>query len=330
MRNRVHKNNTALKHLLYKDQKEHLQKTGVYKLGFFGTTNFYIGSTTESFNLRFLRHFRDLKKNKHCNKILQNAYNKYDKMYLEILETCDPDDCISKEQYYIDKLNPKYNICKVAGNTFGVKPSKKALEVHSKKVDMFDLEGNFVETFSSRMEAYRKTGICDSCIKQAIKNKGVASGFQFRNHGEFLKLPKYENPESYKLIMYNKKGIFIKQYSSILEAGKDLNIPVGNISKHLKGVTKICYGYIFKHYFEGFPLSINGYERSHRYQQKVKVTDLKTQKEIIFNSLRSVDSSIMSRSNLLDRRKKEGDVFYIKNKYKVEIITCNSNEIAET
>jgi group I intron endonuclease len=331
MRNRVNKNNTALKYLLNKDRNIDLQKPGVYKLGFFGTKNFYIGSTTESFNLRFLRHFRDLKSKNHCNNVLQKAFAKYNKeIYLEILEVCVPEKCLSTEQYYIDTLKPKYNICKVAGNTFGVKPSKKSLQMHSKKVDMFDLDGNFLQTFNSRKEAYRQTGICDSCIIQAIANKGIASDFQFRNHGENTKLSKYENSLSCKLLVYNSEGFFVKQYSSMLEASIDLNIPVGNISKHLNGFTKICYGYIFKHYSDNFLQKIVEYKRLHKNQQKVKITNLKIQTEIVFNSLRSVDSSIISRSSIFARRKKEGDVFYIKDEYKVEIITCNINEITET
>ena len=73
----------------------------------------------------------------------------------------------------------------------------------------------------------------------------------------FKKLNKYENPLSYKLLLYSIDGNFIKQFESILEASKELNIPVGNISKHLKGDTKICYNYIFKKFTKDFSLNIN-------------------------------------------------------------------------
>lgn len=43
----------------------------------------------------------------------------YSNFSLEILEYCDPSDLIIREQYYIDLLNPKYNICKKAGSCFG-------------------------------------------------------------------------------------------------------------------------------------------------------------------------------------------------------------------
>lgn len=47
--------------------------------------------------------------------MIKNGYSKFN---LEILEYCDQD-LIGREQYYIDTLNPKYNICKNAGSSLG-------------------------------------------------------------------------------------------------------------------------------------------------------------------------------------------------------------------
>ena len=38
---------------------------------------------------------------------------------MEILEYCDSKDLIKREQYYIDLLNPEYNILKIAGSRLG-------------------------------------------------------------------------------------------------------------------------------------------------------------------------------------------------------------------
>lgn len=43
----------------------------------------------------------------------------YNKFKLEILEYCDKDSTIEREQYYIDNCQPTYNICKVAGSSLG-------------------------------------------------------------------------------------------------------------------------------------------------------------------------------------------------------------------
>ena len=55
----------------------------------------------------------------------QNLITKfcYSNFSLEILEYCEKDILIQREQYYIDHLDPKYNICKKAGSTLGRKCS---------------------------------------------------------------------------------------------------------------------------------------------------------------------------------------------------------------
>ena len=100
--------------------KEILHLQGIYKLSFNGSFNFYVGSTTETFKTRFRRHIYELKTGKRANKMLLGAYKKYGNPVFSILEICSKEECIKKEQYYIDKLNPKYNICKSASSTLGV------------------------------------------------------------------------------------------------------------------------------------------------------------------------------------------------------------------
>ena len=330
MRNKTYNSNCALSALADKSQIDILHLPGVYKLSFQGSEKFYVGSTTESFKRRFLRHLKELKKSKHVNNILQKAYIKYDKkIILEILEVCKSEDCISREQFYIDTLKPEYNICQIAGNTFGIKPSEKSLLATSKKVDMFDVNGNFIKTFKSRMEAFRETGICSSCIGQAIREKGLAQGFQFRNHGEFFKLPRYEKSTSQKILQYSLDGEFIKEYPSILEASKSLSIPVGNISKHLSDETDKCYGFIFKKYEPDYPLKIKGYVKHHKLQKQIEIEDLITGEIMKFSSLRSIDTKIINRSSLRKYQNEGFSEFIAKKRYRIQIKAHDPNEVME-
>jgi len=41
----------------------------------------------------------------------------------EILEECQPAQCIEQEQYWLDAIKPDYNICKIAGSTLGYQHS---------------------------------------------------------------------------------------------------------------------------------------------------------------------------------------------------------------
>lgn len=50
----------------------------------------------------------------------------YSAFSVEIIVYCDPSEVISKEQYYLDLLNPEYNIKKVAGSPLGHKHSEEA------------------------------------------------------------------------------------------------------------------------------------------------------------------------------------------------------------
>jgi group I intron endonuclease len=45
---------------------------------------------------------------------------------LEILEYCDPNVVLDREQQYLDSLRPEYNILKVAGSLLGYKHTGEA------------------------------------------------------------------------------------------------------------------------------------------------------------------------------------------------------------
>ena len=72
---------------------------------------FYIGST-KNFNVRKLRHIQTLKNNYHHNVHLQRSFNKHGlkNFVFEILEECTEEVLFEKEQYWINKLKPEYNI----------------------------------------------------------------------------------------------------------------------------------------------------------------------------------------------------------------------------
>ncbi len=107
-------------------------KTGVYKIRNLITDDCYVGSAAYSFNKRWNTHKHQLKNNKHHSIILQRAWNKYGEknFKFEIIECCEPSDCLVKEQHYLDNLKPKYNIHPNAESPLG---RKLKLE-HCKKI----------------------------------------------------------------------------------------------------------------------------------------------------------------------------------------------------
>lgn len=125
--------------------------TGIYRIKHLKSGKCYIGSAMRQtgFNGRWTKHKKDLSNNKHHSIKLQRAWNKYSKasFIFEVLEQIIRPDGIddlewkrlvlTREQHYLntllfasendsrfDKLG--YNICRIAGSTFGRRASKEA------------------------------------------------------------------------------------------------------------------------------------------------------------------------------------------------------------
>jgi hypothetical protein len=175
---------------------------GVYKITNLKNGNFYIGSSVNIYN-RFHTHSNKLFYNNHSSKYLQNAYNKYGKnsFFFEVLEYCDKKIIEKREQYYIDLLNPKYNIRKIAQINLGISPNKITREKISKSlkekyntglksyrqnhiwrsINVFTLEGDFIKHFNCIMDACRELGISKANLRRALNSKGRALTYQFRD-----------------------------------------------------------------------------------------------------------------------------------------------------
>lgn len=99
--------------------------TGIYKIqSKIKPERIYIGSALNTYK-REKQHFSDLLYNKHGNKRLQNHYNKYgkDDLFFSIIVGCTKESLISYEQFYIDAINPFFNIRQKAESNLGIKYS---------------------------------------------------------------------------------------------------------------------------------------------------------------------------------------------------------------
>lgn len=171
----------------------------------------YIGSTL-NFRFRLRNHFYELRKNKHGNIHLQNAFNKYGIKFFKfmILEECEPikDTLLFIEQKYLD-TSPDYNISKIARCVSGdivAKANRKrvwkesSLKLKSdfmkyesewnkkqrKEVIKFTMDGSFIEVYESITAAAESVGgrnrrinvkrCCYGLSKSAYNHK-----WQFKN-----------------------------------------------------------------------------------------------------------------------------------------------------
>src|ERR1035437_2699650 len=100
---------------------------GIYKIKNIVNNHCYVGSCSAKTGIeyRWCRHKHALNRNTHHSIILQRAWNKHgpNNFKFSIIEECSPEQCITREQYYLDLLHPKYNICKIANSCYGIKRS---------------------------------------------------------------------------------------------------------------------------------------------------------------------------------------------------------------
>jgi len=96
--------------------EENKGRPGIYMITNKKTNEFYIGQSKNLYN-RFLNYFNLAYLKRSPNSRIGRAILKYgySKFSLTILEYCDKTDLTAREQYYLDTLNPVYNIMKIAG-----------------------------------------------------------------------------------------------------------------------------------------------------------------------------------------------------------------------
>nr|ATI20436.1 GIY-YIG endonuclease [Juglanconis juglandina] len=121
---------------------------GVYRWVNLLNQKSYIGS---SINLsRRLRDYYTISfleiESKKNNSMIYKALLKYgySSFRLEILEHCDGEIVIEREQYYLNTLNPEYNILKIAGSLKGFKHSEATIE----RMRKTQLENKRIRTFT--------------------------------------------------------------------------------------------------------------------------------------------------------------------------------------
>ena len=115
--------------------KENKNKSGIYKWTNKVTNDIYIGQSIDLAK-RFIRYFNLSYLKNRESLVISRALIKYgySNFSLDILEYCDIKDLTEREQYYMDKLNPKYNTLKIAGSSSGHKLTEETKAKISKSL----------------------------------------------------------------------------------------------------------------------------------------------------------------------------------------------------
>jgi group I intron endonuclease len=222
-------------------------KSGIYKIINLVNGKFYIGSACY-FNARKASHFHHLRNNTHDNNYLQNSWNKYGEknFVFEIIEYVEnKENLIKREQYYIDSLNPQYNLSKTAGSCLGYKWTE---EMKQKRKD-------FYKENPISKEAREKMSITRRGRKLSEEHKrNISKGLEGRevnietrlkiansNRGKLMseeskqKIRENGKRNFKSIIQMDLNNNFISEFSSGKEAGEALGIKPSYIYRVCQG-----------------------------------------------------------------------------------------------
>lgn len=162
---------------------ENKGKSGIYRINNLVRDKSYIGSAIDIYKRLNNYYYISYLENQKCNSIIYKALLKhsYSKFSLDILEYCEPNLLIKREQYYIDSLKPEYNILKVAGSRLGSKHSKEAKAKMSinhifsplrkgHTTIIINKKDNSIKTYSSLRSAARSLKVTHQGLIYCIKN----------------------------------------------------------------------------------------------------------------------------------------------------------------
>lgn len=205
-----------------------MKNSGIYIIKNIINDNFYLGSSN-NFNKRKSEHIRKLRKNKHHSIYLQRAWNKYTEsnFIFEIFFYCELTSARFFEQYFLDLLNPVYNMAKNA--TAPMQGRKHKPETIIK--------------FKSKIQPKGKDSCCfgkktpdDVKQKQRLKKLGSRRSEETKN--KMSNTAKRVNSISRIDREKTKKKIEDcagNTFNSLIDAAKFWNVAVSTICDNLKG-----------------------------------------------------------------------------------------------
>lgn len=250
---------------------------GVYQIKNIANNKIYIGS---AFHLKARKsyHFSDIRKGKAVNNRFKAAIKHYgpESFVFEILEEV-PENVfknLSKielslelykiEQFWVDKLNPDYNIMKKDVKRACFEELTPVYDTPtSKKILVFDENNNYIETCPSLRFAERKYKVSTLHIRKVAdgkafkpvknlifkweKDSDIEINFNKRK-GKFGS----NNSNSHIIYQYDKEGVLVNKWTTAKEAVKSLGISGDTLrkvlsnKKHCSEKSEYLNQYLFK------------------------------------------------------------------------------------
>lgn len=217
------------------------KKTGFYEGFIYIITNVtnnkvYIGQTSTSIGERWSQHKCSSKRKPYTSPLYEDMnYYGIENFKIDLLRKYINKD-INELHSVLNNKEIKY-IAKYDSTNpmFGYNISKGGQEVSSayKPVDVYDINGNFIESFESRKDASIKYNACIHTICHICNNGGNYRGlYVFRNQGiSFDDLP-IETCWNYKIYQFDLSGNCVGEYFSRNDAKKAIGVSINDALNH--------------------------------------------------------------------------------------------------
>ncbi len=204
------------------------KRSGIYVITNLVNNKIYIGSTVKLYN-RAYEHLRTLKKGEHKNHHLQSSYNKYGEInfQFDLIEYCDKEELLEREQIWIDFFKPDYNIDIVAGSTLGIK-LKPLTEKRKKEISIFNIKRWSSYTVEERMLLNKKISKGRMGVKVIPESA--------KNMNQHCNKP---------VLQFDKQGNFIKEWKSYRQSERETG--AHHVSHVCNNKRKTSGGFIWKY-----------------------------------------------------------------------------------
>jgi group I intron endonuclease len=207
--------------------------SGIYKITNLISNKVYVGSAINLSN-RKATHFYKLRNNTHGNPHLQNAFNKYkeENFVFQIIEIVE--DCLTLtaiEQKWIDSCKNKniklYNICLVAGNSYGKKhtvSTRKKMSLSKIGISNSFFGKTHTEEVKKRLSIINKTNNPFQGKKHTLESK-------LKMKSSVPKGEKHHNSKLNKDLVNEIRIIYLNTKISKNKIAKQFNVSSALISK---------------------------------------------------------------------------------------------------
>lgn len=173
----------------------------------------------------------------------------YSNFSLEILEYCEREKAVPREQYYFDLFKPRYNILKIAGSSLGYKHTEQTRDLIRQTMSALVGHIHTKETRTKISEAHLGKNHSEETrgkIGAALKGRKHTEQAVSKLRTAMLnKKPSMETREKMKashnkaVVVINVDSGEVREYLSIKHAAKGLNTSSTTIRRYLKNNNKL-------------------------------------------------------------------------------------------